>query len=263
VGRSNKKAFAYLLSPPLHSLSPDAKKRLKTIEEFADLGSGIRIAMRDLDIRGAGNLLGGEQSGFIAEIGFDMYQKILNEAIQELKEKEYKELFAQEIKERKEFVRDVTIDSDIEMMIPDNYVSNINERLALYTQLDNLVNEEALHAFKDELADRFGKVPREVNELFDGLRLRWLAKGLGFERIVFKSNTLRCYFIQDQQSPFFETATFQQILNYIQNQPGLASLKQSRNYLILRFENVFNMYEAQRCLKGITQHLESAANSAY
>ncbi|NNE28451.1 MAG: transcription-repair coupling factor, partial [Saprospiraceae bacterium] len=215
VGRSNRKAFCYLFAPPLSALTPDARKRLKTLEEFSDLGSGFNIAMKDLDIRGAGNLLGAEQSGFISDIGYETYQKILEEAVQELKETEFKDLFKEELSKDRKFVRDVQIETDLEMLIPDDYVTNIQERLKLYTELDSLKNEDALEKFATMMRDRFGKVPRPVLELFDGLRLRWLCTELGFERLILKSNKLRCYFITNPQSPFYETAFFQNMLRYV------------------------------------------------
>lgn len=186
-----------MISPPLFGLPDDSRKRLRTIEQFADLGSGFQISMRDLDIRGAGNLLGAEQSGFISEIGFDMYHKILDEAIRELKQTQFKELFADQVAEKQEYVRDVQIDTDLEMLIPDAYITNINERMSIYTRLDNVANEEQITQFKTELTDRFGKVPRQVEELFNGIRLRWLAKDMGLERIIFKGRKLRCYFVEN------------------------------------------------------------------
>src|SRR5690606_20170114 len=169
VGRSNKKAFCYLLSPPLSTLTPEARKRLSAIEEFSDLGSGFNVAMRDLDIRGSGNLLGAEQSGFIAEIGFEMYHKILDEAIQELKDEEFKDLFVDE--KPRPYVSFTHIDTDLEVMIPDEYVTNIGERYNLYTELSHIETEEALEAFRQNISDRFGPVPHQVDELFNILRL--------------------------------------------------------------------------------------------
>ncbi|MFT5910341.1 MAG: transcription-repair coupling factor (superfamily II helicase), partial [Paraglaciecola sp.] len=209
VGRSNKKAFCYLFCPPVSTLTADARKRLKTIEEHSDLGSGIEIAMRDLDIRGAGNLLGGEQSGFINEIGYETYQKVLEEAILELKESTFKDLFKEDLEKKKQYVRDVNVDTDVEMLIPDEYVSNIQERLNLYTSLNKIDTEEGIETFKKSMIDRFGKMPKVVNGLFDGLRLRWICKELGFERVILKNGKLRCYFVENPQSPYYESATFQ------------------------------------------------------
>ena len=235
VGRSNQKAYCYLFAPPLSVLTPEARKRLKTIEEFSDLGSGFSVAMRDLDIRGAGNLLGGEQSGFIADIGFETYQKILDEAIQELKETDFKDLFKEELAQRGSYVRDVTIETDVEMLIPDEYVSNIQERLNLYTELNNIRDEEGIAAYAKRLEDRFGKMPRQVGSLFDGLRLQWLCKKIGFERLILKGGKLRCYFISDPQSSFFETAQFQLLLAFLQKHGRVMglSLKQTNKELIL------------------------------
>ena len=197
VGRSNKKAFCYLLAPPMSVLTDEARKRLRTIEEFSDLGSGFSIAMRDLDIRGAGNILGGEQSGFIAEIGFEMYQKILDEAIRELKEQDFKELYLEE--HPAEFIRDCQIETDFEVLIPDHYITNITERLSLYKELDSIDNEQALGKFRARLIDRFGPVPEQSESLIQTIRLRWLAKKIGFEKLVLRNNRLTCYFISDAE----------------------------------------------------------------
>ncbi len=253
VGRSNRKAFCYLFSPPLSVLTPDARKRLRTLEEFSELGSGFNIAMRDLDIRGAGNLLGAEQSGFISDIGYETYQKILEEAIQELKETEFKELFKEDLEKERKFVRDVQIETDIEMLIPDEYVNSIQERLNLYTKLDALENEEDLAAFAVRMEDRFGQIPRQVRELFDGLRLRWVCKQLGFERMTLKSQKLRCYFISNPQSPFFETALFNNMLQYvaIEGSAQRLSFKKSARYFILIKENVKNLAAAKKVLEAL------------
>lgn len=254
VGRSNKKAFCYLFSPPMSTLTSDARKRLKTIEEFSDLGSGLHIAMRDLDIRGAGNLLGAEQSGFIADIGYETYQKILEEAIQELKEGEFKDVFKEELDKERKFVRDVQIDTDAEMLIPDEYVSSINERLSLYTELDDIETEADLTKFEEKLRDRFGKVPLVVKELFEGLRLRWICKQLGFERVILKNDKLRCYFIENPQSAFYESKVFKNVMQFVAtqgNQQGL-SVKQSARSLILVKDHVKSLKKAREVLKGIT-----------
>ncbi|MGZ5192037.1 MAG: DEAD/DEAH box helicase, partial [Flavisolibacter sp.] len=187
VGRSNKKAFCYLLAPPVSTLPADSRKRLQTLEQHSELGSGFQIAMRDLDIRGAGNMLGGEQSGFMAEIGFEMYQKILDEAIRELKRTEFKEIFKDEISRQDDYVQDCTIDTDLEILIPDNYVGNITERLSLYSRLDNSENENELQAMEQEMADRFGPLPPQVQELFVTVRCRKLAVEMGFEKMILKN----------------------------------------------------------------------------
>ncbi|MEZ4893102.1 MAG: transcription-repair coupling factor [Saprospiraceae bacterium] len=240
VGRSNQKAYCYLFAPPMSVLTAEARKRLRTIEEFSDLGSGFAVAMRDLDIRGAGNLLGGEQSGFIADIGFETYQKILDEAIQELKETDFKDVFKEEIAERDSYVRDVTIETDVEMLIPDEYVSNIQERLNLYTELNNIKNEEGITEYKKRLEDRFGRIPNQVNALFEGLRLQWICKKIGFDRLILKGGKLRCYFLGDPQSSFFETERFQKVMIFLQKHGRVmgVSLKQTTKELILVKDNL-------------------------
>ncbi len=256
VGRSNRKAYCFLLSPPLSTLTSDAKKRLQTIEQFAELGSGIHIAMRDLDIRGAGNLLGGEQSGFIVNMGYETYQKILSEAIQELKEEDYKELFKEELEQKKEFVHEVTIETDDEMLIPDAYVSNIAERLQLYQKLDELSSESSIDAFSQEISDRFGPVPKQVLHLFDALRLRWMARKLGFEKISYKNKKLKCYFISKQESPYFSSVYFQRFLQYIQSHADHRfMLKQNQNQLILHCEEIRTMKAAQDLLNELEEKI--------
>ena len=253
VGRSNKKAFCYLFCPPVSTLTSDARKRLKTIEEHSDLGSGIEIAMRDLDIRGAGNLLGGEQSGFINEIGYETYQKVLEEAILELKESTFKDLFKEDLEKKKLYVRDVTIDTDVEMLIPDEYVSNIQERLNLYTSLNKIDTEEGIETFKKSMIDRFGKMPKVVNGLFDGLRLRWICKELGFERVILKNGKLRCYFVENPQSPYYESPTFQKIFQFIAthgHKHGL-SVKKSTRHLILVKDGIRSLGKARAILQDI------------
>jgi len=257
VGRSNRKAFCYLFAPPFSTLTTDARKRLKTLEDFSELGSGFHIAMRDLDIRGAGNLLGGEQSGFISDIGYQTYQKILEEAVSELKETQFKELFKEQIEEQKVYVRDVEIDTDIEMLIPDDYISNIQERLNLYTELDALKNEEEIRAFNDKLKDRFGEIPKIVFVLFNGLRLRWQCARLGFERISLKKKKLRCYFVRNPESSFYKSQTFQAIMAFMSVngiKAGL-SLKQSARNLIIIKDGVRNLEEAKKILEQIEKSL--------
>ena len=243
VGRSNKKAFCYLLAPPMSTLPADSRKRLTTLEQYSDLGSGFQIAMRDLDIRGAGNLLGGEQSGFIAEIGFEMYQKILDEAIRELKRKEFKELFKEEIQKQDDFVSDCTIDTDLEILIPDEYVESITERLSLYSRLDNCNTENDLVNFHNEMVDRFGSIPPQVEDLFTTVRCRKIAVDLGFEKMILKDNTLKCFFVANPDSPYFNSETFQKILNFIQTQTNKARLKQVGRNGILIVKDIFSMTE--------------------
>ncbi len=256
VGRSNKKAFCYLFGPPLSTLTPEAKKRIQTIVDYSGLGSGFNIAMRDLDIRGAGNILGGEQSGFISEIGFDMYQKILDEAILELKETEYKDLFAEEIQRKQDFVNDCQIETDMEILIPDQYVRNTNERLHLYTELNNFKVEEQLQHFQQELEDRFGPVPQSTLELLDMVRLQWLAKKLGFERIFIKKDIMKCYFIENQHSLFYESELFSRILKYIQQYSSIGKLKQTSKFLILTIEDVLTIQHAKSILAQIAEGIK-------
>ncbi len=260
VGRSNRKAFCYLFAPPLSVLTPEARKRLQTLEEFSDLGSGFQIAMKDLDIRGAGNLLGGEQSGFIADIGFDTYQKILEEAILDLKETEFKDVFKEDIEKQKAYVRDVEIETDIEMLIPDDYINVIQERLNLYTEMNAINNEEELTEFRIKLKDRFGKIPPSVGELFNGLRIRWKAKELGFERVSLKSRKLRCYFVSNPQSLYYESDIFKSIIAYVSEKGhnvGI-SLKQSKNFLILIKDQVKNLKEADIILLRLIEDVTAA-----
>lgn len=242
VGRSNKKAFCYLLSPPLSTLTSEARKRLSAIEEFSELGSGFNVAMRDLDIRGSGNLLGAEQSGFIAEIGFEMYHKILDEAIQELKDEEFVGLFKDE--KPRAFVSFTQVDTDLEVHIPSDYVTNITERYNLYSELSNLENEEQLLAFQQQLLDRFGPLPAEVNELFNTLRLQWYGKSIGFEKISYKKNVLRGYFVSDKQSPYFESDRFGKVLEFVRNNPSICNLKEVKGTLRIGFERIYTIKQA-------------------
>ncbi len=259
VGRSNKKAFCYLLSQPTASLTSDARKRLSTLEEFTDLGDGFKVAMRDLDIRGAGNLLGGEQSGFINDLGFDMYHKVLDEAIQELKETEFKELFENDFKQKvKALVTDCSIETDLEILIPDNYVSNISERLSLYTQLDNIKNEEELTAFEKSITDRFGPVPESVVDLIKSVRLRWLGIQLGFERISLKKDALKCYFPPSEREDYFKSDTFGHILTYVQLHAKKCRMKDIKNRLILIISDIEEIDSAIKELQMIAKESEVA-----
>ena len=250
VGRSNRKAFCYLFTPPISVLTSEARKRIRTLEENSELGSGFQIAMKDLDIRGAGNLLGGEQSGFISDIGFETYQKILEEAVHELKETEFKDLFKEDLDKKRQYVRDVEIDTDIEMLIPDAYIPVIQERLLLYTELDTISDEAGLSSFKMKLKDRFGTIPKQVDELVDALRLRWICKELGFERLSYKNNKLRCFFMANAQSSYFESELFQKLLKFVSTdgqKMGL-TLKQSKNFLIVIKERCKNLREVKAIL---------------
>ncbi|TXJ25725.1 MAG: transcription-repair coupling factor [Chitinophagaceae bacterium] len=251
VGRSNKKAFCYLLAPPMSTLPADSRKRLQTLEQHSELGSGFQIAMRDLDIRGAGNLLGGEQSGFMAEIGFEMYQKILEEAIKELKRTEFKELFKEEIAKQDDFVQDCTIDTDLEILIPDEYVESITERLSLYQRLDNSETEEELLEMREELTDRFGPIPPQVEDLFITVRCRKLAVDLGFEKMSLKDEVLRCHFINRPDSPYFESELFNKIIQYLQTGTNKAKLRQTGKLFLLVAQPVKDMEELHRFLSGM------------
>jgi len=252
VGRTNKKAFCYLLSPPLSALTTEARRRLKAIEEFSDLGSGFNIAMRDMDIRGAGNLLGGEQSGFINEIGFEMYHKILDEAIDELKQNEFKDVY-EDKGITKEYVRDCQIETDLEILIPDSYISNLSERLYIYKEIDNITTEDQIDEFKEKLIDRFGPIPNCTQELMSTLRLRWIAKKIGLEKIVLKNNNFLGYFIADQQSEYYSSPSFQKVLNYLKYNPSSFKLKESNNKLIITVDKVKEINEVLELLSKFNQ----------
>ncbi len=247
VGRSNKKAFCYFITPPYSAMTEDARKRITALVQFSELGSGIQIAMKDLEIRGAGDLLGGEQSGFINEIGFDTYQKILNEAIEELKENEFKELYKDEQKE-KVFLKDTQIDTDFSLLFPDDYINSISERLSLYTDLNKLKTEEELVVFEKDLVDRFGALPAQAEDLLNSVRLKWIATQIGLEKIVLKQNKLIGYFISDQQSDFYQSATFNKVLRAVQQNPSEVKMKekQTRNglRLLLTFEEIKTVEDA-------------------
>ena len=260
VGRSNKKAFCYLLAPPMRTLPDDSRKRLQTLEQHSELGSGFQIAMRDLDIRGAGNMLGGEQSGFMADIGFETYQKILDEAIRELKRTEFKELFKDEIAKQDDFVADCTIDTDLEILIPDEYVESIGERLSLYQRLDNCETEEELLLMKQEMEDRFGALPKQVEDLFITVRCRKLAVEFGFEKMSLKDNTLRCFFINRPDSPYFESGTFQKIIQFLQTGTNKGKLKQTGKLFLLVAENMKGMSEMHRFLKEMHVYCFTSPN---
>jgi transcription-repair coupling factor (superfamily II helicase) len=256
VGRSNRKAFCYLISPPVSALTNEARKRLQAIEQFSDLGSGFNIAMKDLEIRGAGNMLGAEQSGFISEIGFDTYQKILNEAIEELKETDFKDLFEEQNPDDKVYVSDIQIDTDLQILIPDDYVNNVEERLSLYNELAGIEDAIALNQFENNLIDRFGEYPKEVSNLLESMRLKWMAKELGFERIVLKKGVMLAYFISKPQSDYFQSSKFQNIISTLHQNPRLATFKEKpakgkdeENTLMLRFEEVKSVERAMEKLR--------------
>ncbi|GMN10390.1 transcription-repair coupling factor [Croceitalea sp. MTPC9] len=257
VGRSNKKAFCYFITPPYEVMTTDARKRIEALEQFTELGSGFNIAMKDLEIRGAGDLLGGEQSGFINEIGFETYQKILAEAIEELKENEFKELYEEvEGEKPKVFVKETQLDTDFELLFPDDYINNITERLNLYTQLNTVKDEEGLQKFETELVDRFGELPTQAVDLFNSVRIKWLANSIGLEKVILKKNKFIGYFLSDQQSPFYQTAAFTKVLQYVQSHPQQCQLKekQTRNglRLLLTFDRITSVEKALRVLEPLS-----------
>ncbi|MBN4070187.1 transcription-repair coupling factor [Olleya sp. AH-315-F22] len=255
VGRSNKKAFCYFITPEYSAMTADARKRITALEQFTALGSGFNIAMKDLEIRGAGDLLGGEQSGFINEIGFDTYQKILNEAIDELKENEFKELYKEDESKPRNYVKDITIDTDFELLFPDDFVNNITERLNLYTQLNNLKAEEALLKFESEIIDRFGELPTQVVDLLNTVRIKWIATKIGFEKIIMKQDKLIGYFISDQNSGFYKSENFTKVLQFVQMNPKVCKMKekQTRNglRLLLTFEHINTIEKSLKVLQPI------------
>ena len=256
VGRSNKKAFCFFITPPYEVMTPDARKRIEALEQFTDLGSGFNIAMKDLEIRGAGDLLGGEQSGFINEIGFETYQKILTEAIEELKENEFKDLY-EEVEGHKEkvYVKDIQLDTDFELLFPDDYINNITERLNLYTKLNEVQDEEGLQKFEAELMDRFGELPEEAQDLLNSVRIKWIATHIGLEKVIMKKGKFIGYFIADQQSNFYQSPVFTQVLQYVQSHPQQAKLKekQTRNglRLLLTFERITSVEKALQVLEPL------------
>ncbi|MDT0555380.1 transcription-repair coupling factor [Patiriisocius hiemis] len=258
VGRSNKKAFCYFITPPYSAMTEDARKRITALEQFSELGSGLNIAMKDLEIRGAGDLLGGEQSGFINEIGFETYQKILSEAIDELKEKEFKDLYAESDKNFKSrsFVKEVVIDTDFELLFPDDYINNITERLNLYTKLNEVKDEKGLQDFEKELVDRFGELPTPVIDLLDSVRIKWVAITMGLERVVMKKGKLVGYFVSDQQSDFYQSPAFGKVLQFVQNnsQQVVMKEKNTRNglRLLLTIDKVNSVKRALELLKNFS-----------
>ncbi len=254
VGRSNKKAFCYFITPPYTAMTDDARKRIQALELHSDLGSGFNIAMKDLEIRGAGDILGGEQSGFINEIGFATYQKILNEAIEELKENEFKELYDEADKtNEKVFVKETQIDTDFELLFPDDYINNITERLSLYNTLGNLKTDEELVQFEKGLVDRFGELPTQAVDLLDSVRIKWIAASIGLEKIVMKQNRLIGYFISDQNSEFYQSEQFTKVLQFVQQHKNLCKMKEKQTKkglrLLLTFENIKRTSNALEVLR--------------
>jgi transcription-repair coupling factor (superfamily II helicase) len=251
VGRSNKKAFCKLIAPPLTSLTEEARKRLTSIEQYSDLGSGFQIAMRDLEIRGSGDLLGADQSGFMNDIGFDTYQKILAEAIEELKQTDFKDLYDED-QDKIGAVKETLLDTDLEILLPDHYVNKVEERLRLYQTLESLKTEAELEAFERNLQDRFGSLPKEAEELLNSVRLKWLGQAIGFEKIVMKQERLIGYFTSDQNAPYFQGDQFQRVLQFLKTQPK-AQMKERNGKLYLSFANVLNVDQALRLLSPISQ----------
>ncbi|MCF6297022.1 MAG: transcription-repair coupling factor [Flavobacteriaceae bacterium] len=255
VGRSNKKAFCYFITPPFHMMTTDATKRIQALELHSDLGSGLNIAMKDLEIRGAGDLLGGEQSGFINDIGFETYQKILNEAIEELKETEFKELYKSENNKPKEFIKEVQIDTDFEILFPDDYINSITERLNLYKELGELKIEKDLKKYESKLIDRFGKLPQQAVSLLDTVRIKWLAKNLGLERITLKQKRMIGYFISDQHNDYYQSNAFSSILKYVQLNSKMCVMKEKTTKkglrLLITFIRIDSVEKALSILKEI------------
>lgn len=235
VGRSNKRAFCYFITPEISALTSEAKKRIDAIGQYSELGAGFNIAMKDLEIRGAGDLLGGEQSGFINDIGFETYHKILNEAVEELKNNEFKNLFKDK-DEKNYFIKDVIIDTDFEILFPNQFVSQVNERLKLYNKLSQLKDENELEKFRDELKDKYGNIPKESENLLKSVKLKWIAQKLGFEKIVIKREKMLCYFISDNSNSYFDSDVFKNIINNISKFDDCELKEKNKLYLV--FENV-------------------------
>ncbi|MDC6350333.1 transcription-repair coupling factor [Zeaxanthinibacter sp. PT1] len=255
VGRSNKKAFCYFITPPYEAMTAEARKRIQALEQFTELGSGFNIAMKDLEIRGAGDILGGEQSGFINDIGFETYQKILAEAIDELKENEFKDLYEEMEGPKRDYVKDVQIDTDFELLFPDDYVNSTTERLNLYTQLNNIEDESALSEYEQQLVDRFGEIPSQVEDLLNSVRIKWIAKEIGLEKVVMKKGKLIGYFISDQQSGFYQSDRFTRVLQFVQSHPQQCKIKEKDTRkglrLLLVFEKVSTISKALQAIRPL------------
>ncbi|MBB6004931.1 transcription-repair coupling factor (superfamily II helicase) [Arcicella rosea] len=254
VGRSNKKAFCYLLTPALSLLTTEARKRLSALEEFSDLGDGFKVAMRDLDIRGAGNLLGAEQSGFVNDLGYELYHKILDEAVQELKENEFRALFEKDLAETAEKLKiDCQIETDLRVLIPEKYISSISERLSLYTQLDDMKTEEELVKFESMIIDRFGPIPPEMSDMIEIVRVRWIAESLGMEKILLKNNNLKCYFVPSENEKYYKSAVFGKVIEYVKQNSRKCSLKEVKGKLMLYFDKITSIEELKWILKEIAK----------
>ena len=272
VGRSNKKAFCYIFAPPPETLTDEARRRLKAIEDFSELGSGLNLSLQDLDIRGAGNLLGAEQSGFIGDLGYETYQKILDEALIELKENELQEEMQTigqtegakpdaDVFDKVQFVADCHVDTDMELLIPDSYVENISERINLYRRIDSLQDEAAIAAFTDELTDRFGPVPQSIMELLQVVRLRWIAIGLGMEKILLKNSKMTIYFVTDKQSVFYQSPQFFTILHNVQRFRSTCQMQEKNDKLSLTFDSVRTVEKALQLLQRLGEKGEGVANN--
>ncbi len=258
VGRSNRKAFCYLLAPPLANLTADARRRLEALETFSELGSGFSIAMQDLDIRGAGNLLGAEQSGFMEDLGYETYQKILTQAVTELKNDEFQDLYAEQIAQGEaisgdDFVDDCAVESDLEMYFPDNYVPGSSERMLLYRELDNIERDEELEAYRQRLIDRFGPVPRQGEELMLVVPLRRVGRRLGCEKIILRQGRMQMQFVSNTQSAFYQSAAFGRVINYIGYHPRRCNLKEKNGKRSMVVSQVASVKEAVEILKDIDE----------
>lgn len=256
VGRSNRKAFCYLLAPPRSSLTPEARRRLEALETFSDLGSGFSLAMQDLDIRGAGNLLGSEQSGFMEDLGYETYQKILSQAVTELKNDEFQDLYTEDIKEGREisgdeFVEDCAVESDLPMFFPDTYVPTSSERMLLYRELDNITDDEALKAYRQRLVDRFGSVPHEGEELMQVVMLRRFGRRLGCEKIMLRQSLMTMQFVSNQSSAFYQSRTFGRIIHFVMDNPRRCNFKDSNGHRLIKISNVPSVAEAVTVLRNI------------
>ena len=257
VGRSNKKAFCYLLAPPLSSLTPEAKRRLQAIENFSDLGSGIHIAMQDLDIRGAGNMLGAEQSGFIADLGYETYQKILTEAVRELKNDEFSDLMAEEQQAvdgsgkitGEQFVDECQVESDLELLLPADYVTGSSERMLLYRELDGLTLDKDVEAFRTRLEDRFGPVPRETEELLRIVPLRRIAARLGAEKVFLKGGRMTLYLVSNSESPYYQSQSFGKLIAYMMKYTRRCDLREQGGKRSMVVKDVHSVEEAVNVLQ--------------
>ena len=263
VGRSNRKAFCYLLAPPRSALTPEARRRLEALETFSDLGSGFNLAMQDLDIRGAGNLLGSEQSGFMEDLGYETYQKILNQAVTELKNDEFQDLYADDIKEGREvsgdeFVEDCAVESDLPMFFPDTYVPTSSERMLLYRELDNITDDDALKAYRQRLVDRFGPVPHEGEELMQVVLLRRLGRKLGCEKIMLRQGIMTMQFVSNQASAFYQSKTFDRIIHYVMDNPRRCNFKDANGHRMIKIGEVPSVTEGVTVLKGMLPMIDKA-----